>query len=690
MTRKAPRDAAAIAFVDDLFENPPDGAGELEFRLRSVDRNAARRELVQRLEHGEIQARNLGLFEIALNELGPGRLRNRFRAVALDRDRDMRERGLAQRIYCDGDLERMDAMGDALGPEDTVALMAEALVKALGDAGPSEAASLVAEIMHMWTPGPDGVLDDFGLREFGFLEHVRASVGTAPAIAYAEALADLDLQTYAPLIIEVLVSEPDAESVALLERLRDDASNPERRRLFQKATLRCRTQDVAPTFRRVSVPGHARISNCDGQGAFVVLAGFENPDGTITMADVVIRAAAEVRDGFVLSRITSEERDDFIRESQAKTSLAFTQISLPDAARLVFEAAQRGRTLKRRLSPDAREAMRLFNRLRGAEATLPVIEPASQVTPEMTTALFQRPIYEYWFFDSGDLRGSDPPHGRLNDPVAVEVWKRRAIVSLDAPMLRRRVAAMATYMSWWHHWNGEPDEAALCAALARETETDFANSHLVGEMLARTLAPGTEENPQDFGQLRGQLRQLFYPSVSQPTTRDLAGLDLSEWAWLILNNLENHNPGEHRLCEDARLELAHAIAIATVEWILTPGAPNPKRMRPKWVEKIVTGTGMTTRRAGEMVDACCEALQGAQRGLCGRCNVSCLARPNQDLNRFFFSEVHPAALGFAEVDDEGPGDPPPVTPAPRSDTGARRGRRASTPKKARKKPKKKR
>ncbi len=643
--------------VQALFESPPAGRAELEYRLEHMDAPAARSALVDRLERADVGRGRLEIVEAALALLGAGDESARLQAIVLDDARPLEVRATALRSF-GPDVETFGEVLEAIGPAVALALVGDTVREGLLGSEPDEVGGLVGTFLA----GAGRALDDrdLALAALDIVEHHRRSAGLSAARVYAEALDEPLHPAVVEAIVEAIVDEAEPEGARLLERRRDADEDPRARRLWQKALLRCRSAGIDTERRPATVPGFALVSHCDGQGAFVMIGAFDNGDGTLTAADLCIRAASDVRDGFVAPRLSPVELRSFADQLEHEGGLHLVRTRLEEAATLAVAGVRRTEAAGRRVPEDATDAVRLFERLRGAEAPLPQVEAAGRATLRRVRALLRRGEYGSWFFDVGDLAGAGVIGTQAVKPATA--WYAAAAAALNTPETRARVTAMAGHMACWHHWNREPAEAALCASLASATAADFVRSPLVRAMLEASIAKGaaaaraaTAARPAVLAigdeALRHRLKAELFSDVRHPSARELARLDLTEAAWVLLDVMLGSLPGERRPREDDHLALARRLGDAVVAHELGATPRRSEAGRAACVRHVRAATGLPEDAARDFADHALQALHGFVRGVCGRCPVACLRRPGGDYSDAFFADAHPA---FGGGDDEPP------------------------------------
>jgi hypothetical protein len=646
---------AARAAIEELVAHPPINDAELEQRLAPLDVAQARRALVERLRRGKVSEQDAPLFLAAFEHLGVGGERDHLVDVATGRGDASLSRTLAMAVLAGEDPEELASVVQSLSPEDAEQLISTPL------------ADLVAEIQR----DPDQaevitqMLEDAPADTRAFfidqLERCRQQTGTAAAATYGHALRSRVLASVHGVMIASVAEEGTPEGIALLEHLRDGTHCDARsRRQLQGMLMRARTRSIDPGQRPEPPAGFAHVRSCDGQGAFVLLGCFESPDGSLTIADICIRAAADVRDGFVVPRCGMDDLEQLMDDLSTGVGSAFAPLSLAEAAEIVADAVKRTQALKLTVPEDARPSVALFERALdprrdGGDG----VEPARKVSLARMRRLVRRPEYGgSWFFDMGDLAGAGvkPPRG---GKVSAS-WIAAAAKKLDTPAFRGRLVAMARHMSRWYAWQGEAGRAGLCAAAALATDQDFVHSPLTHLMLESSLdggEPAERAITRRFVDpvVRQHLKSLFFMEVTAPRGRDLARLDFTEAALATLTTVLEFLQGERRPREDERYEIAFVIGKAFVESALGAGARSLERRTRRVVEELMEVSQLTEEECLQVVMMTLPGLGEHLEEVCSDCPVACLDRPRSAVARAFFAPRHPmdaAGAGSAAFPDD--------------------------------------
>jgi len=649
--------------LDELFDHPPVNEAELKQRLKRLRRATVRQELVDRMERGELEEANEPLVLALFRLLGPGEQQQRLVQMATDRESTPRTRFLALESL---DEETKGALGEHLhevDPEAAHAMATAPLVDLMTSVQANPAQAEMVTLVLLGTPEPERE------RMLHLLGQCRRTVGTPAAVAYRHALSEPDLVPYHPHMIDAIVVEGGEAGAVLLEMLRDMAEGAQRS-LLQKAMLRLRTRAIDPGQAPAAPAGRAFVTSADGQGTFILVACFDNPDETATVADLCIRAGGDLRDGLVLAHVLPEEAQGFVDELARRSKLALAPLSLGEAAALSLAAVDRTRVAGLPIPLEAIPALDLVGRVRPEPAPVP---DDSGTTPALAQVrrLLEQPVYSAWFFDEGDmqdaLQGQPPPRQRS---IA---WFSKAAARLEGPGVQARLVGMALHMARWHQLLGEPGQADLCLRLARVTEDNFAHSPLVRVMLERGLKwlDETDINlePMSFGdpRLRQRLKAAFFADVCSPKGRDLARLDLTEAAYVALDDAVLDLPGHRRPRDEQLMEMAHALGRTYVNGLLghKPGA------EVLLLRALMRVAPLGGAECEQLVGFVLPALAGFVESVCELCPVGCLGKAKRSVADAFFSPEHPAPgpLRGAPIDDHAADCSPDSTQRPVSRRG---------------------
>jgi hypothetical protein len=640
----------ARAVIDELFDHPPVSEAELSQRISGVDPEAGRRILMERL-HSSLAEEDFGLFIAIFQKLGIGSDRDRLMALATDKHADTFVRSLVIAILAEADPTILNEGIKNLDPEDIIRLADHPLMELVTsiESIPANAQEITKFLLE--TPE---ITRPFLLNRIGLC---RRQAGVSAVAVYADALSCADLAELHEGMIDAIIEEGGQGALDLLTKLRDQTAHSKTRGHLQSAILRLGTRAIDPKRNEhTAVPGSAYVGSCDGQGAFFVVSVFRKPNGTLTAADLCIRAAADVRDGFVVTRQSSNEVKSLLNRVKRESNCAFASVSLEQAAWVVADAVERTRRLKVEIPADAVPAINLLRPLfEPGIKNKPVVVPVKSLSLAQIRRVLARPVYDYWFFEIPVLIGAgvNPPP-KNKEPS--HRWFEAAARKLDQTALRERVVGMAWHMAYWHAWRGEEELASQCAAMGIAAENDFVKSGLVRVMLERSLAAEPEEESLETEMIgtpgvRQYLKSLFFNELVSPTGKELALLDLTEVAIASLERALAVLPGERRPREDRRSEIAFAIANESWKLFSSRRKVDIDRQMDLIVKEFVKKYGFKKRESLELIAIVVYALTQFAEEICSECPFDCYANPTADMSAPFFSPHHPMA-SFLEAGDD--------------------------------------
>ncbi len=638
--------------LDELFAHPPINEADLERRLLPIDPASARRVLTERLQRALVDEEDFGLFLEVFLRLGLGQERDLLARIALDKENDTLARTLAMSLVAGDDPDYLSDDVEGMDPQDLAELAERPLLELLANAEASADAS--AEITELLLGAPEEIRETLLYR----LGHCRRKAGISAVSAYAHALRCPELAALHAVMIDAVVEEGGRDGVALLHELRDAATNPDERRRLQGALMRGSTKAIEPGRSTKPASGSAYVGTCDGQGAFLLLGSFRKPNGVLTTASLCIQASADIRDGFVMPRHTQRELRGIIKQAREATGSEFASISLDQAADLVAEAVERTNLLGLSIPDDAKPAVRLFQQLSrepqvneraGTEAV--DTSRSGKVSMARTRRLLDNPIHASWFFDIGDLLGSqaEPP----SEDGSLKKWLEATASSLDTEPIQRRLSAMARHTAQWHAWRGEQDLAVLWAQLQQTTEKSFRRSPLVRAMLERTLQSAAhwdelqeDEEEEILGspEVRQYLKSRFFRDLRSPRARDLALLDFVEVALLGLESALTLVPGERRPRDVDKPEIAFAVGQSFRDLVFEARRPSVEAHMPRMAEQLAQVCRMKPKERSAVVAKAVWELEAFVGEVCSCCPVACADNPDSDVADVFFSPHHPLAL----------------------------------------------
>jgi hypothetical protein len=633
--------------IEGLFVHPPVNEAELVQRLKPVDLPAAREFVVDRLHGSKLPEQDGPLFLALLGHTGIGHQKQRLTSIALDDDRDSKERLWASMALTSEDPDAMDVLVGEMGPEGMGSLAELSLFELLTMQGKDEVGLSIATAL-------EALVDERPATDLlARIESVRMSIGASCALAYEESLRREALSFVRSHLLDLFIDEASQEGIDLLERLRDESAQTPAGRQYQSALLRLRSKLIEPRNRRTPASGYALVSNCDGQGGFVLLGVFDIADGTHSVSDVCIRAGGDVRDGFIYPRRLSNEVDGFVERAKQQLGCHFVRVDLAEAAALVSRGVQRTHDMGLEVPTEARQAVGLFDGLVGRYrwGEKPCCAPRTLFTRDEVDRLLSRPEYDdTWFLDAADLSSLDKPDTEvLDDPERHQDWLDEAVAKLDAEVLRHRVASMAQHMAHWHVWNDEPQLAALCMGMAKEVGERFEDSHVIRVLLDRSIL--ALEYPQSelayhYGDPteRQHLKRLFFQQVQAPTGRDLAVLDMTEAASAALASVFDQLSPEHRPREDERDLAAYSIGRIFADHLIEQRNPNPETVVRDLSKALSSACRLTPSERHQVLMGVVPILYAFVEDICSTCKVNCLASPAKSFGNVFFQPEHPATL----------------------------------------------
>jgi len=639
--------------IDDIFAHPPISEAELQQRLVPADGEKARRILTERLSGSRVKADEFALFLEVFAILGIGRQRKNLLRIAADRETDTLARTLAMTVLADHDPDYLDREIERIDPEDFAMLADRPLIELMTaiEVNPDTAQEVTDFLLE--TPEE--------MREFLLfrLSKCRREAGVSAATVYAFALRCDALAPLHELMVNAVVEEGNQDGMALLEELRREAPNPQAHRILQRAMMRMGTRAIDPQKCAKPPEGTAYLGSCDGQGAFVVVGCFKKPNGSSTTANLCIRAASDIRDGFVIPRYTESELQETIARLRKGTGCEFVSIPLEHAAAIVTAARERTLALKLSVPEEARSALKLFSQFRKPE---PIDDaqpqPLSKPSLSQIRRLLNRRFYRTWFFDAGDLYEADIPPPNKGKPT--RNWLNLAASKLDLPSIRNRIVAMTEHMQKWHCYRGEAELAALCVAAARSTEAEFVESALVRVMLERSCEMVQKREEKDisvFGspEIRQALKSRFFKNLKSPKGKHMALLDFTEVVLSSMDNLLSQVPGERRPRDEEKPIIAYTISKFFLDFVTEDTDRSLDEHVLAMARSLRRRCRLTGEECYEIGFAVTLELISFMEEVCSQCPGSCTTRPRSNAADIFFSPHHPVDLflgGYRDDDSQ--------------------------------------
>ena len=653
--RKAELEKARTV-VDELFTHPPVNDAELCQRLKDVNTTSLRRLVVDRL-YTEILAEREGfLFLAVLRQIGLGRQKNRLFRIASDVGRSSKNRLWALLALTVEEPQAMEILVSKVGVEGMIDVAKLSMFELFSIQGAENLGGSIAAALNELdnTMPVDDILDS--------IDAYRKSIGVSCADAYAEALQNEPPARLRGKMLGFFISEGGDEEVDLLERLRSAAPDDLTRREFQAALLRLRSNLIDPARREEGVSGFALVSNCDGQGGYVLLGVFDIADGTRSIAGMCIRTGGEIRDGFVFPLCSESEVSDFVQSVRERFDCDFARVALAEGAELAaggkIGAEKKGLAIEKEI----KQAVSMFARVKSGfswgKGACCAARP--KVSKKEVRKLLER--FEYsdsWFFDLGDLGALDIEAGIGSSRSEKRVQK--AATEIENMEIRRRLVAMAGHMARWHLWKGEPEAASLCEAMARDTDRNFSKSALVHIMLERT-AEMLRESSGKLGWFgdpdeRQHFKSLYFADIEAPSGRDLALLDLTEAAASALDAAFVVVPGHRRPTKEERDAAAHELGGVFAACVLWSRRRKQKQMVTRMDRSLADLCRLSERERQETLMMVIPSLFAFVEQICSVCPVDCQKRPEQDVSHIFFSPAHPVLRDKAGSLAETRGEP---------------------------------
>jgi hypothetical protein len=474
------RDSLADQVVADLFSTTRVSSSELSERLYTMPKEHARQLLVDRLTSPELSERHGPLILAVLDVIGIGNERDRLTRVALDGRTAPRTRTWAAMALAGRDPHMIEMLIGDLGPDGLAELAAEALAELLTIQGPEKAGTTILKALQEWH------LEPASEKLLGRIESCRISLGITCVEAYGETLCCEQLESVFERLLDYFIEEASGYGIDFLEQLKQRSPRARRRRKLQSALLRMRSARITPGKTGEDLRGRALVSNCDGQGGFLLLGIFENSDATSSLSELYIRADGGIAEGVVHGRIDSDETKRILGHHQRDGNCLFVETSLGEALSLIRAAIERaGEPSAAR--PETRQALTLFRRVLEEQGLQSKIRcsPTHRISDKAIRSLLSRPEYvQTWIFDSSDLERLDALESFSDSKI---VNNNNYLNDSRLKPLQRRLTAMAEHMAAWHYFRGEPEEASLCLALRNDVNGNLAESLLVELIRERSL-----------------------------------------------------------------------------------------------------------------------------------------------------------------------------------------------------------
>jgi hypothetical protein len=640
----------AREIVADIFDCPPVNESELERRLSGASSRSIQQALLEHLEQEEVEPDVFFLFLDMFRIVGGETVKKWLFDLAVDRKVSADARALAVAVVSIIAPEVQPRLAGQLPPEVAERLgelpLIDLIMTILTDA--REARSLVDLIMQ----GPMD-MRRMVLRD---LERVRRRMGAPAALIYAYALRERELRPLHQLMLDAVADDGGPLSAALLEALRDETTDEKAAKAIQKALLNLRTREIEKPPGEPT--GTAFLSSCDGQGAFVMFACLENADGSVTTADLCIRAGQEVRGGFVVPRHSRGQLAEMIDDLEQNANLEFHEIPLGLAVEIAVAARRWTGEIGVAVPLEAQPPLALLERhaTRGDVEPYARVETAPRLSSEDLARILARRTYAHWVFDVTDLieAGMGTPRGQPDD-----AWVTRALRKLDTPANRRRIVGMSQHMALWHSVGGDHWAAGVLAASARATRQDFVASPLPRLLIHRLFhgpvpCPEGQTPGRNLGnpRVRQSLKARFFEHVERPTARVLATLDFTEMLESEMESIMAPIPGARLPRHEQQMAIVHAVAARIVEHMYSDAASFGEEETWELEGRIARDTRLTREDANHIIAVSFIRLLEFARDVCDACPVDCLdMSPEQDVSEAYHLAGHPAAEILEDLAD---------------------------------------
>jgi hypothetical protein len=626
--------------LSSLFKNgPPTTPEEVKRLVSQMNQRQARTDFLELIEKDAFVHPHFVLFtEVAQILEIPVHCVDRLAAMATSPSLSFMARQFAVVAMTAGSpSEEVRDVIESLDPHLLVAAAEMPIVAVMTNiqVDPSSAAEVTGMLLTVPPDAREHVLSH--------LCRIRRTVGTSAALAYADALSNPALAALHPAMLRALIEEARTEGVTLLEVLRDKAPDDETRQRFQRALLFAGTRRLerSPSLRLART--RVLVSNCDGQGAFFLLARFPVSKTCTTTANCCIRVSQEIRDAYVLPAQSDEDFERMLTKMRLSRQVALAEIPAEQGATLFAEGLDRTREQGDALSDSARSVLDLFEQLKNHgidEQTA-----AASVSRAALERLLTRRCYDSWFFDEGDIAGNGVP---LPEDVVEERWSGQAAARLGATPVKERLLAMLRHMARWHRWNGEAAAADLLTAAREEAKREFETSAVVRLILKKsygvfkgTLRPFRQDDELRWKKLeddslRAVLRRTFFSHLKRPQGRHLEALDFTEITYQHLSLAFAALPGEKRPKEDTVLDLSHKVADAFVR-ATNNGLDKSSALSS--LKKYMSQTmPLSPAEIDHILGRVSEGIAKFVDFTCRHCPLRCMDHPRKGMADAFFSQ----------------------------------------------------
>lgn len=636
-----PADAARAALVA-LLETPPMSMEELTEALAGIPRGKLRAAALEALATLEDLVVGVPLLSEVLSVVGVEGAEADLLELAGDPSRPVAVRAMAVNTLNQAGPPWPERVQGRLSEEDQRVLFRHQLDEVAYNA-------LVAPESHEWVVGLHAGLDATqSATLLPLLEAVRTELGAPAAVLYRPFLEPGGTDHHdRPRLQELVAEEGSALGERLLAAALEQAASAEERTRLDDLLARCRMRRTQPGPLASREPPRARITSCDGEGAFMLQLHLVG-GGHQTALSLNLRVHEGVVDGFSIPGSTAEEFESLGADVERVSTCRLIELPASEAARLVLECLKRDSSCLE--DPELAAAVTWVEALRDpTQPPLPQALPRAPEDPELVDALLAPEHHHSWILDDADT----------------ELLEAAPLV--PGHPLFDRLRGMCRHMAMWEQWRGESARAAAFAGLEADLVRDASASALLGAMLADDdevdaelddddLYDGQGENdgfPLDaagnerghdaehtlsFGSpsLRDAIRERLMPQVRDPRGEDLARLDFTEAAMTAL--IDALHELDVVLPEDPLpvLELAHVLGAAMAHQLCRGSLT-----RHDMPEVLERHAWIPPSKVTEVLDVAMDELRGFHEQVCGSCPVRCLDAPDAPCRDAFFADEHP-------------------------------------------------
>lgn len=661
--------SAVESTLSRLFAQPPTDDAELNSRVQGLHARGAQLAMLRRLDDGALTLADSALYGAILGAIGADAIWQELADAAMDSERRVEERASAAAALAASSPAPLCEYVQAQPPHRTRSLTEASLMHLLVQLDShGDQSKLLAEFLG----GADPLLTP------ELVEHVERARARLelPAPTIYEGVLSRDLPTHARrCILEALVEAAEPGTATILERLRDQPRCDESRRDLQSALLRLRTVAIEQRYSGTSLldtdapsasgpleaalEGQAFVTACDGLGTFVLLAAFERPDGTLTLADLAIRAGGDIRDGFLVPFSDESRMYGLLQRLEYETGCSAVPTTLSEAAQIALDARARTEQGQKELTEDVTACLAWLTA--AGEGRVPrrarVDAEPSVSFHHLARLLSHAPWAATWFFDAGELAAVgvvDPPVSRPGSE-AWEEWQSDALRRLATPARQHRLVAMATHMARWHELTDSPVQAALLRAAAAQAERDFAHSTLAAILLRRGVERLSELPPDPLLQLgdpdlRRALRFRLFRHIGSPSGTHLAQLNHTEVAYVALSLAVRHLPVEDRPRDGACVDASFELAVLWLDHHTTPESDAPTASVAELaIPGLMRRLAVTTAAAQQLAESVVHAFERFAHSYCRSCPIRCRVNPDIDAQFAFVHSAHPSCASSSSA-----------------------------------------